>query len=367
MFELPSSPTSTAVPDGPEERESARHVTLKDIAQKAGVHFTTVSLALRGHPSLLPATRARILEIAGELGYRRDPVFMALTSRRANAQTPHKVCRMAFLTDEPSQNTFERASHMRYFYDGARQQAERMGYTCDLMFIRGQDFTPDTLEVRLRNQGYEGVIIGAFHFPNTRIVLDWERYALVKIDTQFMEPDFAFVSNDQMHAVRLAWQQLRQRGYRRIGMAVGRYDEIATRDLYSAGCLIEQAGLPPEDRIPPLHFDYADRVQEADPKLRAWVRQYRPQVVVSNWSEILPMAVATGLRVPEELACACLCLSDPDPRVAGVIQNHHAVGRRAAEMLAIAAKSEQRGIPARPAAVRIAGRWQDGASAPGIP
>lgn len=349
----------------PSPVDRPKPITLKDVARHAGVHFTTVSLALRRHPGLPVETRERIVAIAEKLGYRRDPMLMALTSRRLNAQIPPKACRMAFLTDQPDDTIFARNAHLRYFYDGARRQAELMGYACDLVYIRGRDFTADSLEARLRTRDYDGVIIGAFHLPDERIELDWNRYAIVKIDTRFMEPNVAFVSNDQMGAVRLAWQHLRRLGYRRIGMAIGEYDEIATHNLYTAGCLIEQAATPPSERIPPLYFDYKDRVQEAVPKLAAWAREYQPEVVVSNWSEILPMAVATGLRVPDELACACLCLNDPDTRVAGVLQNHHAVGRRAAEIAAVAAKANQRGVPLRPAAVYIAGRWQDGASAPG--
>lgn len=344
----------------------SHHVTLKDVALQANVHFTTVSLALRGHPGIPAQTRARIVAIANELGYQCDPVFMALTSRRANAHLSRKVQRIAFLTNQSDPSAFYGAAHMRYFFEGARRQAELMGYSCDLLFVDGKHLSSSTLEARFRDAECEGIIVGAFNIPGEVITLDWSRYAIVKIDSRFMEPAVTVVANDQMQAVRLAYERLHQLGYRRIGMAVGRYDEAATHDLYAAGCLIEQAGVPPVDRIPPIHFAYGDRVQEAVPKLRSWVREHRVQVVISNWSEILPMAVASGLRVPDELACVCLCLSDPDPRVAGVIQNHHAVGRRATEVLCLALKAGQRGIPPCPTAVCIAGRWQNGVSAPPV-
>ena len=41
---------------------SERRVTLSDIAKKAGVHVTTVSLAMRNHPRLPETTRQRIQE-----------------------------------------------------------------------------------------------------------------------------------------------------------------------------------------------------------------------------------------------------------------------------------------------------------------
>jgi len=45
-------------------------VRIKDIAQRANVSFATVSLALNNKPGVGEATRSKILEIAGNLGYR---------------------------------------------------------------------------------------------------------------------------------------------------------------------------------------------------------------------------------------------------------------------------------------------------------
>ena len=44
-------------------------VTIKDIAQKAGVSYSTVSRALNGIGSTNGDRRKRILEIAKEMGY----------------------------------------------------------------------------------------------------------------------------------------------------------------------------------------------------------------------------------------------------------------------------------------------------------
>ena len=46
--------------------------TVKLIAAKAGLSGAAVSLALRDHPSIPPATRARIKRLADQLGYRVD-------------------------------------------------------------------------------------------------------------------------------------------------------------------------------------------------------------------------------------------------------------------------------------------------------
>ena len=53
----------------------AKRYTLADIASRAGVYVTTVSPALRDHPSIPPATRAAIRAVAKELDYQRDPLL----------------------------------------------------------------------------------------------------------------------------------------------------------------------------------------------------------------------------------------------------------------------------------------------------
>ena len=46
---------------------SNNRITLKDIALKASVHPTTVSMALRNHPELPEATRVRLQGLAKEI------------------------------------------------------------------------------------------------------------------------------------------------------------------------------------------------------------------------------------------------------------------------------------------------------------
>lgn len=64
---------------------SGRRVTISDIAKRAGVSKGAVSYALNGRPGLSDATRARILEIADELGWHPNRAARALSAARANA------------------------------------------------------------------------------------------------------------------------------------------------------------------------------------------------------------------------------------------------------------------------------------------
>jgi LacI family transcriptional regulator len=59
-------------------------VTIKDIAQKAGVANSTVSRVLTNHPSVDPNTRARVKQIIKELGYRPSGIARGLVTGQIN-------------------------------------------------------------------------------------------------------------------------------------------------------------------------------------------------------------------------------------------------------------------------------------------
>ncbi|CAM4125264.1 LacI family DNA-binding transcriptional regulator [Paenibacillus alkaliterrae] len=60
-------------------------VTIKDIAEQAGVSFSTVSKALRNSPLVQHKTKQHILSIAKELGYQPNIAARSLVSRRSGA------------------------------------------------------------------------------------------------------------------------------------------------------------------------------------------------------------------------------------------------------------------------------------------
>lgn len=77
--------------------------TLKDVAERAHVHYTTASRALRGMPDVHAETALRIRAVAQEIGYSPNPNALAL--RRA---VPQRIA--AVLTDPVSIDQLSRYS-----------------------------------------------------------------------------------------------------------------------------------------------------------------------------------------------------------------------------------------------------------------
>lgn len=59
--------------------------TLRDVAQRAGVTFKTVSRALNDEPSVRPETRERVRAATHELAYTPHPTARQMRMRRAMA------------------------------------------------------------------------------------------------------------------------------------------------------------------------------------------------------------------------------------------------------------------------------------------
>jgi hypothetical protein len=94
------------------------------------------------------------------------------------------------------------------------------------------------------------------------------------------------------------------------------------------------------------------------------MHQHRVDVIISNWNELLETFSTAGLRLPQDVAFASLDLPPSLPHLAGVVQNHQLVGKRAMEQLAIMTDAYQRGVPQAQTVTYIPGYWQDGVTAP---
>jgi DNA-binding LacI/PurR family transcriptional regulator len=340
-----------------------RYYKLADIAAKAGVHVTTVSLALRDHPSIPPATRARIRAVAKEFGYQRDPLLDALNFHRARRSQQTRSLGSAFVVHAGTTRLFSGNHYQPLVYAGAKAAAEARGHTLDIFVIGHGHLAPARLNTILNARGITGVLLSTFEIDIEELALDWSQFCAVKIECLHLLPHLDAVSNDQLQVARLAMRRLRKLGYRRIGLATAREDQMRLEESFGMGVLIEQSTLPDAECVPPLIFSLAD-VPTLPRLIPEWIRANQVDVVISNWNELFDTFATAGMRLPEDVAFASLDVPPSLPHVAGVVQNHSLVGRRAMEQLAIMTDAYQRGVPQAQTITYIPGYWQDGVTAP---
>jgi LacI family transcriptional regulator len=338
---------------------------LKDVARAAGYHVTTISLALRQHPSIPDKTRVLIKQVADRLGYERDPVYHALSRFRAQGCVRGPVPRIAYLENFGAGSGCARPAHLQAILEGARRQAELLGYAIDPQAVGEDDHDSRSLTRYLKENEITGIVLASFMPGLAEIALNWDDYAVAKIHSRHTEPEATVVGNDHIREVRLAFQRLSALGYRRIGLAVGRADEDACGHRHTAGYLMEEASIPAERRVPPLLFPYNCDCPFLAGMIGRWIRRHSVDVVLCNWVTIQAMIETQGLRVPEDVACACLCLCDPTPPgLAGIRPRLDLLGERAVSIVVAQLKTTERGAPECASSIYVQSVWQDGLSAP---
>ncbi len=346
------------------------YATMDDVAAEAGVHPTTVSMALRAHPSIPAATRERIVAAARRIGYVRDPLLDAFNYHRLSKLAAKQAPSIAFVVDANSSPYFFGSAYHPLVYEGVRAVAEAQHLSVEIFPLGTREMTATRLNTIIASRGISGVLLSTFTPATQGIELDWDSYSAVKIESHHLLPQLDVVSNDQCQAARLCMRKLRELGYRRIGLATARDDESRLQDNFSSGVLVEQAELPDSECVPPLLFERAG-IDKIAAQLVDWVRTYSIDAIMSNWHELLtlvpgesPRISATPLRVPDDLAFASLDVPSDSSHMGGIVQNHRLVGMRAMEQLGVLVKTYHRGAPDNPSATYVPGFWRDGATAP---
>jgi LacI family transcriptional regulator len=353
-----------------------RRTTLADVAKKAGVHVTTVSLALRNHPRLPPATRERIKKLADKLGYRPDPFLQALVAYRGKTTPRRNPPTLAYVTNWDTRWGWKKVTAHPDFFAGAAAKANELGFHLDHFWMREPGLTHGRLSGILQARGINGLIIASHQREvDAGLHLDWSHFSAVKIDYFPHQPKLHNVTNNQCDIVRLAMQQVIAYGYRRIGFVMHRGWDHSVDHLWTAGFLCEQAVLAESDRIPMLLFPDAEPIEawmaESQSDVVApttafarWYKKYKPEVIISKASFVEPSFAALGLRIPRDVAFVDVFLDDDSGKTAGVCQNHETVGELAVEILAGQLHHNKYGVPTIPTTTFVEGSWSAGDSCP---
>jgi LacI family transcriptional regulator len=353
-----------------------RRITLTDVAVRAGVHVTTVSLALRNHPRLPESTRQRIQALAREMGYAPDPFLRALVAYRGRVMERRNAPTLAYVTNWNTRWGWKKVTAHPDFYAGALAKAKELGYGLDHFWLKEEGMTQGRLSQILVSRGINGLIIASHgREMGDALQFDWQNFSAVKIDYFPHKPALHNVTNNQCDIVRLAMQKVIAAGYRRIGFVMHRGWDYAVDHLWTAGFLCEQQALGSKERIPAhlfpqlepverwLNESKSDVVPDLEPFAR-WFEKYRPEVLISKGSFLAGPLAEMGLRVPRDVALVDVFLEDRSGATAGVRQNHAEVGALAVEILAGQLQHNKYGVPEIPTTTFVEGTWFDGATCP---
>lgn len=205
-------------------------VTLKDVAERAGVSRSAVSRTFTKGASVSEKTREKVRLAAHELGYQPNALASSLTTGRTG---------MIGLVS----NNFHNPLFLEVFDLFTRTLQDR-GLR-PLLVNLSQEQDPDASVDMLRRYSVDGVVVAsstlppsfseAFHEAGIPVVHSFGRRAHA--------PKVPVVGIDNVACGRLAVETLVERGYRRIGFLAGPESATSTQDRL-AGFRAAQAAHP---------------------------------------------------------------------------------------------------------------------------
>ena len=332
-------------------------ITLQDIADRAGVSRTTVSMALRNLANLPLSTRRRIREMADALGYRPNPLVATLMSyqRAAKSERPKHLTLALILR-------FSRdADWPEYFSPdllaGAMQRAVQLGYNLEQFWIGDLKMDGVRLSQMLSERAVPGLLIAPLSTPAGHLRLDWESFSTVAIGDSVVRPELHRVTSSPYKAMLLAVHELRRRGYRRMGLALEASQDARVRHQWGASFSWNQARRHPQDRVPPLVVDGTDWSER---RFAAWFRRHQPEVILADDGRVLAWLGRLGLSVPQDVGFVHLWNRDTSGKCAGLYHDPPALGAAAIDLLVSLIQANDRGVPARPKVVQLEAHWVNG-------
>ncbi len=329
-------------------------VSLRDIAQKVGVSTASVSLALRNKGNLSAERVEQIRRVAEEMGYRPSPLLSSLATKRFRARSTVDGMPLGLLCSH-SPNPREKPAFRGNYLDNLRMFAGELGYSL-------ADYTEDgsedvgKLSRTLYNRGVQGLVLGPVFDPSTFEGLDWSNFSVIQCGRFQTTLPFHIVRPNIFQAVKLAFSKAEDRGYRRIGFAMGHHQPILEDDesRYGAAIALQREKLAEEDQIPIFWGSFEELNQ-----LGPWVKEHKPDLVIGFHSGVMWAIRDAGYRVPEDIGFLSLHGAARDG-VAGLEQNNRMIARQTIQQLDQMIRHNERGMPDAPLHILVDSTFVEG-------
>lgn len=266
-------------------------VTLKNIAEQAGVSINTVSLALRNMPNVKKETREAIFQIASELGY----------FNQNTRNEPQNICLIS--TGERLQDSY----FYMNFYQHILSVASQYHYTIIIYQISSCDIDPLELKHNFEMNSISGVIIlGDSDERIVRKILQCD-IPVIGLSTRYFDVPVCSFVEDNLLGIDLAVGHLRKRGFTEIGFIGNPLHSTGFLDRY-AGFIaaMHKANLPVHSKYVLSNLNEGDEYVTTNLAEQLSTMPKIPQAFICANDNIAVIAlkalVIIGLSVPDDVS-----------------------------------------------------------------
>ncbi|HEY0187748.1 MAG TPA: LacI family DNA-binding transcriptional regulator [Cellulomonas sp.] len=279
----------------------ARHVTIFDVAERAGVALSSASTALNGRPGVSEATRERVRTAARELGY--------VPSLRGRSLSAGRAYAVAFVVQRDS-DVLESDPFFATFIAGVESVLSLRGYALVLQMAGTEQDVAQRYRDLAAYRRVDGVLLNELQVDDPRIPLltelDLPTVAVnAQASTDAAPFPFPEVRQDGVAAVRELVHHLAGLGHRRIAHVTGPPQFVHSRErLVAWRQAVRDEGLEPGPLVVG-DFTYPGGEQAAATLLAL---DERPTAVFCandlSAAGFIRRAQDLGLEVPRDLSVA---------------------------------------------------------------
>lgn len=276
-------------------------VTLKEIAEKAGVSKTAASYAFNRPEQLSEETLTRILAVAEELGYSPDPIARNLRKRRTGY--------IGILVPQPL-SLITRNPHFLAFLEGVSLACEES----DMSFMLVPPFK-GSLRRAIIQAAVDGFLtVGLETFRDTMQVLQHRDIPFVMVDSEPIE-GISCINTDDEDGAYQAMKHVLARGHKNIAIlgirsgVFGHYDEYVgtlRRRIDGYQRALAEAGLSLKNRRIRLIECECESAGGYDAAGQLFSLKHPPTAIVAMADVIalgaLQAAREFGIAVPHDIA-----------------------------------------------------------------
>jgi len=315
--------------------QKRRRLTLRDVAEVAGVSEMTVSRVLRGSGVVSARSRAHIISVVEKMGYVQNQLAGSLATTRSN--------QIAVIIPSLVNNVFTEVM------EGITLELEKADYHA-IVGISGYSLQKEeALLYSMMSWRPAGIIVpNIYHTQKTRNMLASSGVPVVEMMSLTDTPIDMCVGLDQRAASREIARYLLSRGYKRFGYVGWNEEDYSAADRFEEiRLLIEDAGLeiiaPDLFASPPNFADGKrglSRLLDIAPDLDA--------VIFSNDTAAtggMMHCIEAGIRIPHDLAIAGFSGlptgQNMPQKLTTIVTKRHDIGR-------VSARSIIRGLEGAP-------------------
>ncbi|HUV06356.1 MAG TPA: LacI family DNA-binding transcriptional regulator, partial [Spirochaetia bacterium] len=260
-------------------------ITMKDIADLAGVNISTVSRALNNDKAISEEVRQRIQDIAARQGYQRRKVA---------------VKNISYVIDK---GFFLLTSHFyNRIIEGIEEECKKNGYTFQFNSLEQNQFVPGNISIK----NIAGMIVTSWYHDDFIREIEKIGIPLVLVDYYLPTEDISSILSDKTDGVIKGIEHLASLGHRRIAYLRGDITVLGSSDrLIGYRRAVDMFHLDRDENLI-LSCDFSIKsAYEAMKTFLGTTGEYPTAVMAIN--DIVAMGAMEaikerGLKIPEDIS-----------------------------------------------------------------